>query len=427
MQAFFTPGLREMWIACGTKYGKTIAASSAQVSRAWLKRGGMYRWVAPIYSQALIGFNYAQKLLPIQPFIQINKSDPSITIPHTAARLEFKSGKYPEDLEGEACNGYVLDECSKMSQQVYDSAWTTTTVTKGPIMAISTPRGKNWFYTKCMQAKEEMEWARGKGINPSKLFITAPTADNPNVSKETIEQARHDLPERLFRQYYLAEFVDDGSCFLGFRQCVFGDLNNEPYWITEPTGEVVIGADWAKSEDRTVFIAIDLATKKVCGYWRYYKIPYTESIRRLVTFAAKFKNGVACIFHDKTGLGTVIDDQLAYSTLPYRGITFTNALKSDLVAKLMTSFEQKALLIPNWQDMLDELDCYELSTNALGTTTYSAPSGKHDDIVSALFLAHGAMLEYGEAKMEVRALEDLPQDKSLDDLNPFLMDEDYDD
>lgn len=397
MEAFRYPKLKEIWIACGTKFGKTLGASGAQTSAAWSRKNILCRWVAPIYPQAVIGFKYAQNLFPSPPAIEVNKSGPSIYIPNNGSRIEYKSGKFPEDLEGEACHTYVLDECSKMSEQVYSSAWTTTTVTRGQIMAISTPRGKNWFYTRSMQAKEEMEWCRKNDLPFTKIFLTAATIDNPFVSKEVVEQARLTLPDRLFKQYYLAEFVDDGSVFVGYRQCIYTDFEiKDEYWIDQTEDHnVVIGADWAKTEDRCVFIAIDCQTRRVCGFWRFYKIPYTEAVRRLYTFSHKFKS-TEIIFHDKTGLGNVIDDLLADSEMNFRGITFSNANKSDMVAKLMTAFEQKSIGIPNWEEMISELDAYEVATNALGSTTYSAPTGKHDDIVSALFLANAALLQYGD-------------------------------
>lgn len=413
MEALVMGGLSEMWVTCGTKFGKTFAASAAIATRQMTGHGLLGRWVAPIYAQTKIGFKYVKKILPPPPHTKVDNHDLSLTMGALDSRVEFKSGKYPEDLEGEAIHGgYVLDECSKMQEQVYTSARTTVTITRAPILAISTPRGRNWFYTKCMQAKEEMEWAVKKGMPPAKLFIQASSLDNPLVSSQAVEEARRSMPDRLFRQYYMAEFVDDGSVFFGYRDCMFGpELEFSPKsqrWIDyEYTGNpVVIGADWAKTQDYTVFTAFDIVTRRLVGFERFHKTPYTEAIRKLVLFSRKFKD-VIVVKHDKTGLGGVIDDQLSYTELPYEGVIFTNAWKAEAVASLITSVEHKMLGLPRWQDMIDEFEAYEVSTTSSGNLSYAAVPGKHDDIVSSLLLSHSALLQYSDTGADINFMEEL--------------------
>lgn len=437
MQAMTSSDLLELWVACGTKFGKTLAASCAITTRYLTQQGMTFRWVAPIYSQAKIGFNYTTRI--IHPSMGArNLSVLEISNQELDNRIEFRSGKFPEDLEGEAVTGgYVLDECAKMVEQVYDSAKTTLTVTRAPMINISTPRGKNWFYRKCMEARDEMNYDLERGKSPSKIFITAPTAANPYVTAEAIEDARRSLPERLFQQYYLAEFIDDGSVFSGVRDILFDieivKTNRQGTWYAPDSAEktVVVGVDWAKSVDYTVMFAFDVETGKAVGFSQFNKFPYTESVRKLMLFCKRFKD-VLVVNHDKTGVGSAIDDQLAYTELPYRGITFTNSLKSEMVAKLMTSIEQKAILLPNWQPMLDEFDFYEVTTNQLGTTTYGAVTGKHDDIVTAILLANVALLQYGNKHYEINFLENLPNNQQQKDSSPVeqfykdLIDDDED-
>lgn len=412
MQALITPGLLELWVACGTKFGKSLGASSAICAKSGMTKNGLIRWIAPIYSQSRIGFSYMKKMLPPEPHTKINNNAQSLYLESMETLIECKSGKFPEDLEGEATAANVLDECAKMKRQVYDSTKTTTTVTRGPIMAISTPRGKNWFYTKCMEAKEKMLFDIAHKRKPTHIFITAPSTDNPLVSADAVAEARRSLPDRLFRQYYEAEFVDDGSVFTGYRDCIYTDTLEMPEksqrWHDKDydfdKGQVVIGADWAKTVDWTVFIAVDVPTRKVVAFQRFHKTPYTEAVSRLVRFAGQFKD-VIVINHDKTGLGTVIDDHLAYSSLPYNGVTFTNAWKADCVAKLITAFEQKIIGIPHWHHLLDELESYEVQATDIGNMKYSAAAGKHDDIVSALMLAYSALSQYADAVYDVRFLD----------------------
>jgi hypothetical protein len=339
--------------------------------------------------------------------------------------IQFFHAQNPVSLEGYAINGYIFDEAAKMREETYSSAKTTTTVTRGPMVFISTPWGKNWFYRRCMEAREEMMRARHEDRMPTKLFITARTEDNPHVPRESIELARKSLSARLFRQFFLAEFEDDGGVFTGFRECintdyieVFGDFVQ---WYGNNAGQskVVIGADWAKTVDYTVFVALDTTTRAVVGFMRFHKKPYTEAIKNLVRFSKSFGE-VLCIYHDKTGVGMAIDDQLAYTSLPFTGIVFSNSSKSQMVTNLMTAFEQKQIFIPRWETLLSELDSFEVTTGAMGTMHYAAAQGGHDDTIAALMLANAALGYYGNIDFSVNFTDD--KQAPLSDLERYYQD-----
>lgn len=419
MNAFMTPGLKEIWISNGTKYGKTLAAVNCLINKVPITSGAVFRWVAPIYSQTFIGYRYFRKYLPKTKHIVFNKSEPSIVFEPIDTRLEFRTGKDPESLEGEACAGCVMDECSKMVEEVYASVRTTVTVTRGPIMAISTPRGKNWFHRRCMAAKEEMEWAIKRGKTPKRIFLTAPTLDNPYVSPEVVMDAQRSLPRRLFRQYYLAEFVDDGGTFADFRKCFYTDRLDldvgqekwfDPDMKKNKDGKydckIIIAADWAKKVDFTVFTAWDYAKKRMVGFWRFQGVSYINAIKKVYNFGHKFAD-VEMLIHDQTGIGEVISDLLDKTGFPYQGITFTAKNKTFMVNNMIISFEQQDIEIPYWGDMVTELDCYEVQTNEIGSMKFSAPSGMHDDIVSSMILGWAAVSDYSTSEMSVRIIEEL--------------------
>jgi len=412
MQAFMHPGIEEIWVACGTKFGKTIAAAAAISSAVIQKPRSTFRWCAPIYTQAKIGLNYCRQILPPPPHVAINNSGLEIKIPAIDSLVQFYHTQNPVSLEGYGISGYVMDEAAKMKEDVYQSAKTTVTVTRGTMLFISTPYGKNWFYRKCCEASEEMARARHEGRLPKKIFITAPTSANPFVPREAIVSAKASLSGRSYRQYFEAAFEDDGSVFTGYRQCaytheldIYGD---EQFWLGEGArdSEVVVGADWAKTMDYCVFIAIDIQTRRVVGFQRFHKQPYTEAIRRLIKFTRKFKS-TAAVYHDKTGVGMAIDDQLAFTDLNYVGITFTNASKSEMVNRLITAFEQQSLHIPTWPTLLSELEAFEVTASQIGLLRYGAAGGGHDDAVCSLMLAHSALMDYAERQTDLEYLEDL--------------------
>jgi hypothetical protein len=412
MNALRTDGLRNVFVAMGTKFGKTVASAVALSSQCLERPGTVWRWVAPIYQQSKIGLEYCQKIMPPEPDVKANMSLMHLYAPDVDSRIEFWHGQHPMSLEGAGVHGYVIDEAAKCHEQVYLSAKTTVTMTKGTIMCISTPLGKNWFYQRAMEAKDHMAWAIKTGRPLEQIFLTAPTAVNPYISRDIIRKAKREMPARLFRQYYMAEFLDEGTVFTGIAEALYGDPlefeTDTVKWIADCAKKktVVIGADWAKSEDYTVFTALDLETKELCGFYRFHKVPYTEAVRRLIWFSTRFES-VVVIRHDKTGVGSAIDDLMAHTDLPHEGVTWTSSIKNEMVARLMTSFEQREIKIPRWSSLVTELEQYEISVTPTGAMSYGAPTGKHDDCVSSLLMANAALLEYGDKTLEVRYVNEI--------------------
>jgi hypothetical protein len=406
----------------------TLGASGGLCGKAWVTPGGIFRWVAPVYSQAKYGQVYCKKMLPTT-VKAINSGILALNLPNDAS-IEFRSGKNPEDLEGEGVSGgYGLDECAKMGEQVYDSAKTTVTVTRAPIVGFSTPKGKNWFHRKCMNALDDMEWCKKNGKAPTKLFMTAPSSSNPHVTREALIDAQKSMPERLFRQYYLAEFIDDSEIFSNFKKCIYHDapLDKKNTWFHRDCKKkgVVVGVDWAKHKDHTVFgaISIDEDKPKLIAFMRFQGLSYPDAVRELVGFCSQFAQ-IGMIYHDKTGVGDAIDDILAYTKLPFHGIVFTNQLKASMVNNLIVAFEREQLLIPWWEELIRECESYEVQTTETGMLRYNAPQGLHDDIVAMLLLVWAATLEYA-GEFKIRFLEELPKEGlSLDNYYQDMMEED---
>ena len=419
---FAMDGVDELWVSCGTKFGKTLSCSGALSNYMPLYPGTQWRWVAPYYSQAVIGYDLCRKILP-SLYTEPNKTEMNLRLVPTDTNLKFVHGQKPEGLEGHAIHGYILDECAKMKEDVYFSARTTVTQTRsagfGKFICASTPLGHNFFWRKCMEAREEEMRAKSEDRTPKMMFLTAPTSANPFIAQSVIEDAKRQLPDRLFRQYYLAEFVDESEVFRNYSNCLFGeeiDIGSGAFHeITEKdAGEksVVIGADWARSAsgDYTVFIAIDYESNppKVIGFQRSRGLSFTEQIRNLLKFCNKF-GSVSKLLHDKTGVGIAIDDQLAMTSLPFRGITFTNATKAELVTKLITSFEQRKLVMPNVKQIIHEIEVYEMSVSPLGAMVFNAAPGNHDDIVTALMLANEAALQYSDSFSNISYINQIPK------------------
>jgi len=434
MQAFNHPAVKEIYVSCGTKFGKSIAASTCMSDAVMRKHGSKWRWIAPIYDQAAIGMDYFRKILPPKPHTEYSKSRMTIDLPYMESQLQFWHTKNPVSLEGPGISGNIHDEAAKQPYDAVVSARTTTTFTGGPSMYISTPYGKGWFYKGCMRAKDEMEWAIKNGKQPSKVFITARTCDNPFVDPKVIAEAKHDLPARLFEMYYNAAFLDDGSVFTGFKRAIRGPqievTGAHQYWIDDKAKdcEVVIGVDWAKHHDYTVFGAFDYSGIKprMVGFQRFQGMQYIDAVKELYRFGKQFKK-VGIIYHDKTGVGETLDELMGNLPFSFEGITFSNTSKSYMVNQFMMTLEKDDIILANWPEMISELDSYEISVTPLGLAKYEAAKGQHDDIVSMLILANSALIDYRGQGMNIQFLEDLPKQKlTIEDWYRDLIDDDDD-
>jgi hypothetical protein len=399
------PYLREFWIACGTKWGKSFGSSGAFSLAVPLRPQTLWRWIGPIYSQSFIGYNYLKRMLPREPYTKPVKNEPSIYFPSIDTQIQFFHGQKPESIEGEGTAGNLIDEAAKQKEEVYSAVKTTVTFTRGIIGGISTPKGKNWFYKRCMAAKEEMLRAKHENRLPTMIFLRAPSYENPGVLPETIEEMRKSMSNRLFKQYVEAEFLDDGSVF-AYLTDAFGNplefWHTEVWYASEHESRVIyVGADWAKTTDYSVFTAMNDRGELV-GYKRFNKLSYPEQVGSLWAFCREVKSRstlVGCqvmVQHDKTGVGQAIDDVIQGTNpdgLDVHGITWTNQLKENYVNSLVLTFEERAITLPPIETLRSELETFELTTSPGGRVVYGAPEGLHDDTVMSLVLANAMYRE----------------------------------
>ncbi len=94
----------------------------------------------------------------------------------------------------------------------------------------------------------------------------------------------------------------------------------------------------------------------------------------------------------------------------------------------MTAMDQVDTFIPNWRQLLNELDNYEVTTTLVGNLTYGGAPGEHDDCVTALLLAYTALLQYGNRDMVVTYTDENPKkdDQEKKELKAAKTDDDDD-
>ncbi len=240
----------------------------------------------------------------------------------------------------------------------------------------STPRGRDFFWKAFTRGEDEHE--------PDWACWRFPTLANPFIQPSEVEAARQQLPERVFRQEYLAEFLDDaGGVFRCVREAIdSGRSVNEPAAAPGRTG-YTLGVDLAKVEDFTVLTVLDSGMKQVY-HERFNQISWERQIARVTEVAQAFR---ADIVIDSTGVGDPIFERLRLAGLPVLPYAFTNVSKEALINNLAMKLEQGAIRLMDLDAQTNELLAYEYELTPSRNVRMNAPAGMHDDCVISLALA----------------------------------------
>jgi phage FluMu gp28-like protein len=180
----------------------------------------------------------------------------TITI-RNGAVLRFKSAEKLDNLYGEDVWACMMDEASRMREEVLFAIRSTVTATKGPVRIIGNVKGRqNWFFKMCGESRADEP-------NMDYFKITAAEA----VAAGVIEQAELDdaervLPHHIFRELYFCEASDDGGNSFGLK---FIRANIAP--LSTRTA-VANGVDLAKSVDWTVIHKLD-ENGITCEHYRF--------------------------------------------------------------------------------------------------------------------------------------------------------------
>ena len=271
----------------------------------------------------------------------------------------------------------IVDEAAMVRDLygIWNAALRATLVDmRGDAWFLSTPKGHNGFWQLFQNGQDDQqsEWASW----------VRPTLSNPYIDPGEVEAARLALPDRVFRQEFLAEFIDDaGGVFRGVMQAATA---------TEQSGRItghdyVIGVDWGKHNDFTVLAVVDMTTNELCYLDRFNQIDYAVQTSRLKALASRFQP--VTVTAESNAMGEPIIEQLQRDGLPVQAFKTTNATKTAVIDALAMAFEQGAIRILNDPVLVGELQAYEMERLPSGMLRYSAPEGMHDDTVIALALA----------------------------------------
>ena len=393
----------------GRRGGKTEFALNELIKEA-IRIPGLYWYVGPSYKQAksIAWVRLKNLLKPARDHWKFNENELYAENIHTGARIELKGADNEESLLGVGLKGVVMDESAMTKAIVWPRIIRPMLAdAKGWAIFISTPKGMDWFYDLWMKGQDanEKDWISWK----------YDTSINKYIDQEEIDAMKADMPERLFLQEVMAEFLDDSSgVFRGLKSCLAGELK-----VAIPGRFYTLGVDLAKSYDFTVLTVMDTVTRELVYFDRFNEISWKEQKTRILDIARTYNNALCVI--DSTGIGDpIVEDletsgvSLFYGNDGKAGYQFTNKSKVKLINLLSIAIEQRLITIPKSLNVLiEELRVFEYTIGVAGAIKYQAPEGKHDDCVISLALAVWGMRHLLKEAQIVRA--DIMVDEEMRD------------
>lgn len=372
-------------VACGRRWGKTKFASLNLATLDALG-GKPVGWFAPTFK--ILDDAWREMRSALAPVIA-GKSE-------TTHRMELISGGIIEcwsltDEDAGRSRKYaraLVDEAGlspDLGKRWNEAIRPTLVDLKGDAWFFGTPKGRNFFWEAFTygQDAEKPDWASWR----------MPTSTNPYIEAAEIEAARKGMPDRSFRQEFLAEFLEDaGGVFRGVAACV--DSGRTAIVDPTPTKTYYMGVDLARVEDFTVISVLDEMGRQVY-HDRFNQISWEIMVSRIVNVATKYG---ARVVLDSTGVGDPIFETLRKASaqggrpaFTVQGYTFNNASKEQAIDNLAMLIERQDVRLMDIPVQTNELQAYQYELTPSRNVRMNAPEGMHDDCVIALALSAWAL------------------------------------
>lgn len=187
---------------CSRQWGKTVTMAAKAVQHAYCAPERMVVVVSPAERQSREFMRrvraHVRKLgLPLE-----SDGDNKIS-------LVFPNGSRIVGLPGRpdtircfsAVTLVLIDEASRVSEEMYEAVGPMLATTDGAMWLLSTPNGRRGFFYRA--------WTGG---GPEWERVTVKATDCPRIRPAHLERERLKLSDRVFRQEYLCEFAatEDG-------------------------------------------------------------------------------------------------------------------------------------------------------------------------------------------------------------------------
>jgi hypothetical protein len=178
--------------------GKSTVSSIRALHRALYTPASLVLLLAPSYRQSKELFRKVKDALAALPFPAPLASESALELEFTNfSRIVALPGKEATIRGFSGVSLLIVDEASRVPDELYQAVRPMLAVSGGDILLLSTPFGKRGFF--------HHEWAEG-GASWHRAKITA--YECPRIPRAWLEQERRAIGDWWFRQEYMCEFVE---------------------------------------------------------------------------------------------------------------------------------------------------------------------------------------------------------------------------
>jgi hypothetical protein len=358
------------YVLCiGRQWGKTLLCINQLLYWAINSKGCNIGWVSPIYKQSKKVYNDLKKATQKSGYFSYNDSE--LIVKGFDSQITFYSAERPDNIRGNTFDFLVLDEFDFMKNNTWEEVLQPTVLVRGKkVVFISTPKGKRMMYKLSLLRHQDDRYR----------FFRFSSYDNPMIDPREIDSIRTNVPEHIFRQEYLAEFIDGASgLFKNVRECI---------GKASPSGKLYGGLDIGRADDYTVLTVGD-RNGAICHVERWRHDDWSNIIDKVAKVIRQYNCGT---FVEINNQGDVFFEMLQkkVGNLAHP-FTTTSKSKPIMIEDLAVSFEQMELTIPDEEYLIDELEAFTYVFDPKSRAVkYSAPEGIHDDTVMSMALYNQA-------------------------------------
>lgn len=361
----------------GRQWGKTMFATNQLLYWAINNPGSQIAWVSPVYSQSKKVFDELERATVRSGMFEFNRSE--LTVKGCGSTIRFFSGERPDNIRGNTFDYLVIDEMAFTRPELWREVLQATVLVKGKkVIFISTPKGKNHFYNLSLQHNYDDKYR----------YFHFGSYDNPMIDPNEIDAIKRSLPDHVFRQEYLAEFMDNSS---GLFKNVKDNAISQP---GTAVGRLFGGLDIGRADDYTVLTILDSKQNMIhVERWRHDE--WSAIINKVASVINRYK---ALTYVEVNNQGDVFYEMLKAKCKnlvePYVTTTKT---KPIMIEDLAVQFEQGIIKILDHDWLIDELEAFTYIYDPKSRRVkYSAPQGIHDDGVISLSLSVQAIKQLSQ-------------------------------
>jgi hypothetical protein len=209
---------RQIITCCSRQVGKSTTTAVKVAHKGLFTPGALILLLAPSERQSIELMHKAKEFI---------EQEGVSTSTLTRTRAEFSNGSRIFALPGKEATvrGYsgadlvVIDEASRVPNDLYYTIRPMLAVSQGQVIILSTPYGKRGFFHDIWTDNQNREWKwpwKENHPNDGWERYSVIANDCARITPEFLEQEKNKMPEWFFKQEYLCDFAETQDSMFAF-------------------------------------------------------------------------------------------------------------------------------------------------------------------------------------------------------------------